>query len=181
MQDELLVNKIAAAVLTAALIAMTAGFIASFIYHPTELAQDAYVIEVEESGTATAAAEEPAGPEPIAALLAAASVDDGQSVAKKRCGSCHKFEKDGKDGVGPALWNVVNADKGARAGFKYSSAMAGFDGSWGYEELNQFIYKPNDYLPGTKMKFKGLKKTGDRANLIAYLRSLSDSPAPLPE
>ncbi len=179
MQDALLVNKIAAAVLTAALIAMTSGFIASFIYNPTELAQDAFVIEVEEGGAATAVAEAPAGPEPISALLASASVDDGKKAAK-RCASCHKFEKGGANGVGPALWNIVNADKGAVAGFKYSSVMGGFDGVWGYEELNEFIYDPKGYMPGTKMAFKGLKKTKDRANLVAYLRSLSDSPAPLP-
>lgn len=180
MQDALLVNKISAAILTAALIAMTAGFVASFIYQPSELAEDAYVIEVAESAGAGAAAEAPAGPEPIAALLAAASVDDGKKVAKK-CSACHKFEKDGKHGAGPALWNIVNADKGSAAGFtKYSSAMAAFEGDWTYEALNEFLYNPKKYIEGTGMNFKGLKKTKDRANIIAYLRSLSDNPAPLP-
>ena len=47
-------------------------------------------------------------------------------------------------------------------------------GNWDEEEINKFIIKPKDYLPGTKMSFAGLKKEEDRADLIAYLRTLKD-------
>ena len=51
---------------------------------------------------------------------------------------------------------------------------------WTYEELNEFLAHPQQTIKGTKMTFAGLPKPQDRADLIAYLRSLSDSPAPLP-
>ena len=71
-------------------------------------------------------------------------------------------------------------DPTAMAGFKYSGAMTSMSVNWEFEELNKFLYKPKAYLKGTKMSFAGLKKAKDRAAVIAYLRSLSDSPKPLP-
>ena len=90
------------------------------------------------------------------------------------------FEAGGKNKVGPVLWNVVNTDKGVVDGFGYSTALAEFGGAWDYTSLNAFLYKPKAYISGTKMNFAGLKKPTDRANMIAYLRSLSDAPAALP-
>ncbi len=63
-----------------------------------------------------------------------------------------------------------------------SSTMSLMSGdTWTYENLNAFLAKPKDFAPGTKMSFAGLKKTADRANLVAWMRSLSGSPAALPE
>ena len=59
-------------------------------------------------------------------------------------------------------------------------AIKGKPGDWTYEDLNQFLANPKGYAPGTKMAFAGLPKAGDRAALIAYLRTLSGSPKPLP-
>jgi cytochrome c len=78
------------------------------------------------------------------------------------------------------LWNIVNADKANVDGFSYSAALAEMDGGWDYQALNTFLYKPKAYVAGTKMNFAGLKKPQDRANIIAYLRSLADAPAALP-
>lgn len=179
--DALFINKIAAAILTAALIAMTAGLIASFIYHPqTELAQNAYVIEVSETDTAQAdAPAEPAGPGEISPLLADASVSEGEKLTR-RCSSCHAFEKGGPNKTGPGLWNIVNAEKAAHEGYSYSDALKSMGGQWTYENLNAFLYDPKAYVEGTKMAFRGLPKAEDRADLIAYMRTLSDDPAPLP-
>ena len=116
---------------------------------------------------------------PISGLLASASIEAGMKVAKK-CAACHDVAKDGKNKIGPKLWNTVNAKRGSHDGFKYSKALLEKEGSWTYESLNAFMAKPKDYIPGTKMSFAGLKKTSDRANLIAYLRTLADMPAPLP-
>ncbi len=180
--DALFMNKIAAAVITAGLIAMTAGFLASFIYNPvTTLEQNSYIIEVPESGTAVAAVvEEPTGPESISAMLASADVAAGEKLSSRRCASCHSFDDGGPNKTGPGLWNIVNADKGGHDGYKYSDALAAMEGDWSYENLNGFLYNPKQYVAGTKMAFKGLRKDEDRANLIAYLRTLSPSPAPLP-
>ena len=78
------------------------------------------------------------------------------------------------------LWNIVDAGKGEKDGFQYSDALVGMGGQWDYESLNAFLYKPKAYIKGTKMNFAGLKKPSDRANMIAYLRSLSASPVALP-
>ena len=53
-------------------------------------------------------------------------------------------------------------------------------GKWGFEDMNDFLKKPKKFMPGTKMSFSGLKKAGDRAAVILYLRSFSDSPVTLP-
>lgn len=177
--DDLKFNKVAAGFLLAALLAM-AGFKLSEVLVPhQELAENAYPIEVQVASASTDAPAAPKGPEPILALLASADVNAGIKTAKK-CTACHVFDKGGKNKVGPGLWNIVNADKGAIDGYAYSAALAEMEGAWDYQALNAFLYKPKAYLAGTKMNFAGLKKPQDRANVIAYLRSLADAPVALP-
>mgnify|MGYP001223400969 CR=1 FL=1 len=178
--DPLFVNKIVGAILTAGLLAMTVGFVSKLLYTPDISAKQAYVLAVpDKPAAATQAAAAPAGPEAVAGLLAAASAENGKKLTKK-CIACHTFNKRGKNKIGPALWDVVGRDKAAVAGFKYSPALKGLGGAWGYEDLNKFIFKPKAFVKGTKMVFAGFKKAKDRADMIAYLRSLSGSPKPLP-
>lgn len=177
--DPLFVNKIAAAVLGAGLLAMITGFIAHQIYQPKMPEKPAYVIAEGVAPAGTKAAAEPAGPQPIGPLLAKADAASGEKVAKK-CASCHSFDKGGANKIGPNLWNVVGAKMGQVAGFGYSGAMTGMGKDWDYQALSDFIYSPKDVVKGTKMTFAGLKKDQDRADLIVFLRSLSDSPKPLP-
>ena len=117
--------------------------------------------------------------EPIVGMLASADAAAGAKVAAK-CRACHDVKKDGKNKIGPNLWNMVNAKRGTVDGFSYTKALTEKPGVWTYESLNAFLAKPKDYIPGTKMSFAGIKKTKDRANLIAYLRAAADSPAALP-
>jgi cytochrome c len=124
-------------------------------------------------------AAKPDDPEQVSALLAGADVKNGTKLAKK-CAACHSFKKGGPNKVGPNLWNIVGAKQAAVAKYRYSAALKNMGKSWGYEELNQFLLKPKAYLKGTKMTFAGVRKAGDRADLIVYLRSLSDAPKPLP-
>ena len=174
--DPLFVNKIAAAILSAGLLAMITGFAAHMLYHPKELEKQAYII-ASEAPVAVATAALPTGPEPVMAMLASASADAGKKVTKK-CAACHSFTKDGPHKVGPNLWNIVGGKPALAAGYKYSGAMKSMAVNWEFEELNKFLYKPKAYLKGTKMSFAGLKKASDRAAVIAYLTSLSDSPKP---
>lgn len=173
-------NKIFAAILVAGIVAKLAGFVAGHVVHPEKLAENAYKVEVAEeagAGGETGGAEQKAGP--ILALLATADVDKGQKISKA-CATCHTFEKGGENRIGPNLWNIVNAKKAHADGFAYSSAIANMGGSWTYENLNSFLFKPKAYADGTKMNYIGLKKDEDRAAIIAWLRTLSDSPAALP-
>ena len=117
--------------------------------------------------------------EPIAPLLASADAAAGKKIARK-CAACHTLKKGGAAKLGPNLWNIVGAAKARSAGFGYSRAMRSKGGTWSYEDLSAFLEGPRAYLKGTKMIFTGIKKARDRADLIAFLRSLSASPAPLP-
>jgi cytochrome c len=113
-------------------------------------------------------------------MLASASITDGEAVFK-RCAACHDVSKGGPNKVGPNLYGIVGASFAHIDGFAYSAGMAEHGGNWGWDELNEFLFKPRDYISGTKMSFAGLSKASDRANVIAYLNSLSDNPLPYPD
>jgi cytochrome c len=172
-------NKLVAAILTAITVAALCGFVAKTIVHVPVPSENAYKIEVTED-TAGGAPVAEAVAEPILALLASADVTKGQGVAKV-CAACHTFDKGGPSRVGPNLYNIVGAKHAHVEGFAYSDAMKALhDKAWDYKELNGFLWNPKKHLPGTKMGFAGIKKPEDRAAVIAYLRTLADSPAALP-
>jgi cytochrome c2 len=117
---------------------------------------------------------------PLPALLAQANPEKGASEAKK-CAACHSEEKGGAIKIGPPLWGVVGRDIASVEGFEYSDALRGKEGQWTYENIFEFIHGPKEWAPGTKMTFAGIKSPEGRANLLVYLRTLSDQPVPLPE
>lgn len=110
----------------------------------------------------------------MVALIAAADPAEGAKVFKK-CASCHKAEKGGAHGQGPALYGVMGRKIAAADGFKFSDAFAGKD-VWNWETMNGFLTKPKDWAPGTRMKFAGLKKPEQRAAVMVYLNGQSDAP-----
>jgi cytochrome c len=176
------INKMVAALLTTGVVAGFSAFVASVIMHSPELEEPSYVVAgaVSEDEPAEGA-EGDAPADDMAAMMASAEEAAGEKVAKK-CASCHTFDQGGANKIGPNLWNVLNRPIAGVGDFGYSDALTGMaSDSWSYDSLNAFLKKPKDFAPGTKMSFAGLKKPEDRANLILYLRSQSDSPAPLPE
>ena len=174
-------NKLMAAVLTAGIIAMGSGVVSRILYNPHMPEENAYRVEGLEGGGAAVAdsGATEAQAKPLGVLLASADPGAGEAVAKK-CTSCHNFGKGEPNKIGPHLWDIVNRPIGSDPDFAYSAAMKGHGGNWDYESLYAFLKAPKEYVPGTKMSFAGLSKSEDRVNLIAYLRTLSDEPAPLP-
>ncbi|HEY8190386.1 MAG TPA: cytochrome c family protein [Micavibrio sp.] len=176
--DNMEFNKLFAAILVAGIAASLSGFISHKLVHAHSLHENAYKIEgVAEA--APGAAKAPAKPEPILALLASADAAKGAQIGKV-CATCHNFAKGGPNAIGPNLWGVVNRAKGSHEGFAYSDGMHAKGGNWTFSDLNHFLWKPKDYVEGTKMNFVGLKKPEDRAAVLAWLRTLADSPAEMP-
>ena len=174
-------NKIAGAVLGTALVVFGLNELSKIIYHAPEPEKQGFAIEVAEAAGSGAAAEAQAAPaESLGTMLASADAAKGQTVFKA-CAACHDVSKGGPNKVGPNLWGIVGRMHGVHEGFAYSDAMAALkDKPWSYEALNEFLTSPKAAVPGTKMAYGGLKKDTDRANLLAYLATLSDSPVPFP-
>ena len=177
------VNMAVGAFLATVFVMMTVSIASDGIWHSEVPEQAGFAIVAAETGGEEGGAEEEAAV-PIATLLASADAAAGESSFKK-CASCHTADQGGANKVGPGLWDVVNRPIASHEGFSYSAAMKDFSegGSvvWDYDHLNGFLLAPKQHVPGTAMGFAGLKKDDERANVIAYLRSLSDNPAPLPE
>lgn len=175
-------NKIAGAVLTAALLIFGGKTFLEIVDKPHHVAKAGYALPIPKGGVpgaGPAAAAKPFDFKEIAPLLAKASVDGGKDSFRK-CTSCHTADKGGPNKVGPNLYGVVNRDVGKHEGFAYSPAMAGHGGKWDYEHLAAYLHSPREAVPNNKMAFPGVKDDAELADLLAYLRTLSDSPAPLP-
>jgi cytochrome c len=128
----------------------------------------------------TAAATSPTGPAPIGPLLVKADPARGEAFTKKICIACHNFNEGGANKVGPLLYGVVGRDKASAPGYTYSAALKAKGGKWDYADLSTWLTKPSAYAPGTKMAYAGIENDQKRADVIAYLRSLSPNPLPLP-
>src|SRR6201989_3160666 len=172
-------KKTLGAILAPCLILLALNIGANALFAPAKPAKPGYAIAVKEE--AAGGKQEAAAPaQPIEALLAKASVEKGQAAAKQ-CGICHTFEKGGPNRVGPNLYGIVGSERGEGRGFNFSSAMKAKGGTWTFDELNKFLTNPRGYIPGTHMTFAGLSRGQQRADVIDYLNTLSDSPQPLPK
>ncbi len=180
--DSFELNKIIGAILGTLLFVMGVGFLAEAIYHPIEGRGPGYTLPEAEVAEAGGTAE-PAAPEiALGTLLASADPAAGQASTKK-CASCHNFGEGESNKTGPLLYGVVGRPEGSHEGFAYSDALKAHNAAgdvWTYENLNAFLTSPKAYAPGTKMSFAGVKDPVERANILAYLSTLSASPVPFP-
>ncbi len=171
-------NKIAGAVLSALLLFFGLPIIAHAVFHVEKPETPGYVIEVAASVGGAAEEEEVVT---VAELLPTADVAEGEKITRQRCVTCHSLVKGGAQGLGPNLWEIVERPMGAVDGFRYSPAMSGYGESWTFDNLDGFLERPSRFMRGTGMSFAGLRDPEDRADVIAFLRVLSDSPVDLPE
>jgi cytochrome c len=181
--DSFELNKIIGAILGTLLFVMGVGFLAEAIYHPIEGRGPGLTLpEAEAAGEQGATAEAAAPAVPLGTLLASADAAAGQAAVKK-CSSCHNFGEGESNKTGPLLYGVVGRLIGSHEGFAYSAGMEEHKAkgdTWTYENLNAFITSPKTFTPGTKMSFAGVKDPVERANILAYLSTLSSSPVPFP-
>jgi cytochrome c len=179
--DPLFFNKIAGAVLGTLLFVMAITIGADMLLTPAPMAKPGYDLPgtpPASEAQATPAAVTPA--EPLPKLLAAADPKRGEADTKV-CGVCHNFKEGAGAKIGPDLYGVVGRPKASFPGFAYSDAMKAKGGNWTFEDINTFITKPSAFVPGTKMAFAGESDPHKRADIIAYLDTLSDKPVPLPK
>ena len=170
------INKLVAAILVTVLIVFGIGKISDIIFKVNETGIVAYKVEEPARSSSEAKAESSVE---ISSLLSLGDVTHGEKVFKK-CAACHSINKDGKNKIGPKLYNVVGKATGATSDYKYSKALISYNKTWTFEELNSFLIKPAKWIKGNKMGFVGLKNDKDRASVILYLNQNSDNPQPLP-
>jgi cytochrome c len=170
-------NTIAGWVLFAGIVALGSSIVAEGYFRSERPEKMGYPIAgVQEEGQGAAAAEKP-----IEFYLATADPAKGQQVFNK-CMACHNADKGGANQMGPNLWGILGAPIGQdRNGFAFSDALAKKGGNWNWDNLSQWLTSPKAFAPGTKMTFAGLSNPQDRADVIAFLNSHSDSPQPLPK
>jgi len=181
--DSFELNKIMGAILGTLLFIMGVGFLAEAIYHPITGNGPGYALPVGEGADDGGTTETPEAPAvSIGTLLAAADPAAGQAAAKK-CQACHDLSEANSNKTGPGLYDVVERVMGDHPGFSYSDAMMTHHAAgdtWTYENLDHFLLSPKGFMPGTKMTFAGVKSDQERADIIAYLSTLSASPKPFP-
>lgn len=119
-------------------------------------------------------------PASIASKLTTADLRKGQEFFERECSACHSVNPEQAVKLGPHLWNIVGRDKASLDYGEYSKTLLTLDGVWTYEDLNTFLSGPAATTPGVNMQVQGAPNEIDRVNVIAYLRTLSERPAPLP-
>ncbi len=180
--DSFELNKIIGAILLTALIIIGIGKFTDVLFHIEKPKESAYKVEGLEVASTTATSQEAVKvveAVDIKALLAMGDLAHGEKVFKK-CTACHMIAAGGKNMIGPNLWSVIGRQAGVVSDYKYSKAMIAYGKEWTFEEMNNYLIKPQAYVKGTKMAFAGLRKEKDRASVILYMNSKSDSPKALP-
>ena len=175
-------NKIAGAVLGTLVFLMGLGIVSNAIFSVKPPEKSAYALPepVTDAGPA-----EPAEPEtPLPVLLAKADPKRGATITQSACAACHTFEKDGATRQGPNLYAIIGREIASVSGYTYSDGLrkaAAEHKVWSFDAMAAFITNPRQFAPGNRMAYAGLRNRERLADMLAYLASVGDVPAPLPE
>ncbi len=168
-------NKIIGSILGVILLILVINNLGNILYHEQEV--DAHVNEniigdttISENKEGIITTKDKVSN--IEERLAIADINEGEKYIKK-CGVCHSFKNDGKNKLGPNLYNVFNRKIASIEGFSYSKALKDIGLNWNKNNLDSFLLSPKKWVPGTKMVFVGIKNDQERANVIKYLQSLN--------
>ena len=185
MQDPMFFNKIAAAMLVSLLLFFGLPQLAIALRgghheggHEGEESHPFPQYPIAYASDAATGGKEAAAPVDFATLLAAADPKAGERRAAL-CKSCHTFDKGGANGTGPNLWGVVGRVVASHEGFNYTGALKAAGGEWTFDRLSAFLENSQSYIPGTAM-VQRFPKAEQRAEIIAYLNTMSDAPLALP-
>jgi cytochrome c len=178
--DAFEVNKTVGAVLSALLVVFASKTALDIAYREHKPEKPGWALPITEPTTAAKAPAAPFDATKVVALLPKASPENGQDTFKK-CLTCHTPQKGGPNGTGPNLWGIVGRKPGTQPGFAYSEPMKNKGGEWTWDALATYLHDPKGSVPGNKMAFPGIKDNAELADVLAYLRKLSDSPPPLPQ
>jgi len=167
--------KLFAGITAAVTVVVGSLIVSESIFAADKLEKQAYVVEVAQTDSSDASGKA-SGPayatgEAFAALVAQGDIKKGEGVSKK-CSACHDMTSANANRVGPGLWNLDGREVGGHPGFAYSGDLKALGGKWDDDKLNHWLYNPKAYVKGTKMAFAGIKDDKQRADLIAYLKSL---------
>ena len=178
--DAFEVNKTVGAALAALLVIFGSKTMLDILYKEHKPAKPGWALPITEVATATKAPAAPFDVAKVIELLPKASPESGQDSFKK-CLQCHTADKGGRNLTGPNLYGIVGRARATQAGFPYSEAMKTHPGDWSFQELAKYLHDPKADIPGNKMAFVGVKDNAELADLLVYLRKLSDNPPPLPQ
>ena len=172
-------NKVLCAVLTAILVLLLSSFIGELLYHPKISDEKvSYVVEEEKTDKVDLPEDETnetssISEKEIEQLLTKANLDAGEKFTIKNCSACHSFELPIKNKVGPSLANIMNRKISSIDSYKYSPALKNIDDNWSYRNLYLFLEKPKEWVPGTKMSYRGISKQENLVNVLKYLSHIS--------
>ncbi len=172
------INKIIASIILGVMLVFGVGKFTDWLFYVEKPETPSYTMEAPQTKVASSD-QSTSGALDLVKFLSLGTVEHGQKVFKK-CSACHVVAKGGNNKIGPALYGVLGRKSASISDYKYSKALIAHAKVWSYEEMNGYLLKPQAHIKGTKMAFAGLKSEKDRASVILYMNSMSDSPLPKP-